>query len=122
MSVERTFNDNLTGLLRWQSALPELEQQPQQRLSRLDQHYLVSGLFIKVKYEDFTSATCETPSTRADNEVFANLLQSQWQRRPGAIRLLGIGLRLKDVLLSHQQDLFPEATLAALALQRAGRP
>ena len=121
VSVERTFDENLTGLPRWLAALPALETDLQARLARLDPHYLVSGLYIKVKYDDFSSASCETPGSQPDGDVFANLLRSQWQRRAGAIRLLGIGLRLKDALPARQQDLFPEEKRAALALQRAGR-
>ena len=75
-----------------------------------------------MRYDDFRSASCEAPGGVPDREVFENLLRSQWQRRPGAIRLLGIGLRLKDALPARQQDLFPEEKRAALALQRAGRP
>ncbi|MFN3714484.1 MAG: DNA polymerase IV [Alcanivoracaceae bacterium] len=122
VSVERTFDENLTTLPRWLAALPALEEDLTRRFARLDTHYLAHGLYIKVRYDDFTSATCETPGGQADHEVFENLIRSQWQRRQGAIRLLGIGLRLRDALPARQQDLFPEEKRAALALQRAGRP
>jgi DNA polymerase IV len=122
VSVERTFDENLPNLPRWLAALPGLEEDLGRRFARLDTHYLVHGLYIKVRYDDFSSATCETPGSVPDREVFENLMRSQWQRRPGAIRLLGIGLRLKDALPARQQDLFPEEKRAALALQRAGRP
>lgn len=121
VSVERTFEENLPALHHWLAVLPALEEALSRRLANLDNHYLVNGLYIKVRYDDFTSATCETPGGLADREVFENLIRSQWQRRPGAIRLLGIGLRLKDALPARQQDLFPEEKRAALALQRAGR-
>lgn len=122
VSVERTFDENLNNLPRWLGALAALEEDLGRRLARLDAHYLVHGLYIKVRYDDFSSASCEAPGGVPDREVFENLLRSQWQRRPGAIRLLGIGLRLKDALPARQQDLFPEEKRAALALQRAGRP
>jgi DNA polymerase-4 len=122
VSVERTFDENLNNLPRWLGALAGLEEDLGRRLARLDAHYLVHGLYIKVRYDDFTAASCEAPGAVPDREVFENLLRSQWQRRPGAIRLLGIGLRLKDALPARQQDLFPEEKRAALALQRAGRP
>lgn len=121
VSVERTFNENLPTLPQWLSALPSLEEDLVRRLSRLDNHYLVHGLYIKVRYDDFSSATCEIPGGMLDREVFENLIRSQWQRRPGAIRLLGIGLRLRDALPNRQQDLFPEEKRAALALQRTNR-
>ena len=122
VSVERTFNENLPTLPQWLAALAALEEGLARRFARLDNHYLVNGLYIKVRYDDFSSATCEIPGGAAEREVFENLIRSQWQRRPGAIRLLGIGLRLRDALPSHQQDLFPEEKRVALALQRAGRP
>ncbi len=122
VSVERTFDENLNNLPRWLGALAGLEEDLDRRLARLDAHYQVHGLYIKVRYDDFTSASCEAPGSLPDREVFENLLRSQWQRRAGAIRLLGIGLRLRDALPARQQDLFPEEKRAALALQRAGRP
>jgi DNA polymerase IV len=121
ISVERTFEHNLNTLSRWLDALPDLEAELGRRLARLDTHYLIHGLYIKVRYDDFSSATCEAPGAQPDREVFENLIGSQWQRRPGAIRLLGIGLRLRDALPAYQQDLFPEERRIALALQRAGR-
>lgn len=77
VSVERTFDENLYNLPRWLNALAGLEEDLGRRLARLDAHYLVHGLYIKVRYDDFTSASCEAPGAAPDREVFENLFPEE---------------------------------------------
>ncbi|PKM22328.1 MAG: DNA polymerase IV [Gammaproteobacteria bacterium HGW-Gammaproteobacteria-14] len=118
VSVERTFSENRLSAPQWQAALPELMESLQQRMQRLDSHYLIHGLLIKVRYSDFTSATRETAATLLDEGVFRKLLTEQWEKRGDPVRLIGIGVRLKDTAAPRQGDLFGEEKLHALALQR----
>ncbi len=119
VSVERTFDQDLMQLEHWLNALPPLLDKLRARVERLDQGYLGQALFAKVRYADFSISSCEAPAEKLDEEVFANLLRSLWQRQAGPIRLLGVGLRLKDAASPQQPDLFPEEHRQALALQRS---
>jgi len=119
VSVERTFDEDLPALGEWLAALPALLDKLRERVERLDQGYLGQALFVKVRYADFSISTCEAPAEKLDEDVFANLLRSIWRRQSGAIRLLGVGLRLRDAASPRQPDLFPEEHQQALALQRS---
>lgn len=114
VSAEHTFDRDLTRLEHWQAALPSLLEALAARASRLDSSYLVHALFVKVRYADFTTSTCEAPGSHLDEDVFANLLESLWKRRGQPARLLGVGMRLKDALHAAQPDLFPEERRRAL--------
>lgn len=118
VSVERTFSEDRSSATQWQDALPDLMEALQQRMRRLDPHYLVQGLLVKVRYADFTSATRETSANLLDEGVFRKLLNEQWEKRGEPVRLIGIGVRLKDTAAPRQGDLFSEEKLRALTLQR----
>jgi DNA polymerase-4 len=118
VSVENTFNTDLASLGQWQEKLPGLLESLNTRMQRLDSSYLASALFVKARFNDFTTATCETPADGIDEQVLGNLLESLWKRRPEPARLLGIGVRLRDAGNPAQADLFPEERLAALQRRR----
>ena len=114
VSVEQTFDQDLARVEDWQARLPDLLDSLLRRWQKLDHSYQAQGLFAKVRYTDFTISTCETPSDHIDEEVFRNLLGSLWQRRAEPVRLLGIGVRLRDLGSPRQADLFPEEKQRAL--------
>lgn len=119
VSVECTFDVDLPQLEQWLNALRPLLEKLRERVEKLDNAYLGQALFVKVRYADFSISSCEAPAEQLDEQVFANLLQSMWQRQALPIRLLGVGLRLKDATSPRQPDLFPEEHQQALALQRS---
>ena len=119
VSVEQTYDQDLPRIDHWLLALPALLDQLRTRMQRLDTSYLGQALFAKVRYDDFSTSTCEAPGDRLDEEVFANLLRSLWQRQARPVRLLGIGVRLRDADSPLQPDLFPEERERELALQRS---
>jgi DNA polymerase IV len=119
VSVERTFDQDLPRIEHWLNALPTLFEQLRTRMAKLDHGYMSQALFAKVRYNDFTASTCDAPGDIVDEEVFANLLRSLWQRQSKPIRLIGIGVRLRDADTPRQPDLFPEERQQALSLQRS---
>ncbi len=120
VSVEKTFDHDLPRLAHWQAALPDLMERLQRRLARLEHSYLVSGLTAKVRYSDFALATTDGAGHQPGEEAFAALFENLWERRAMPARLLGIGVRLRDMDAPEQPDLFPEERRQALALQRSG--
>ena len=118
ISVETTFANDLASWPAWQAALAPLLEDLAQRFRQLDPLYRVQGRFIKVRYQDFSTATRELAISDTAATDFAALLHSQWQARQGAIRLLGVGFRLSHAADQRQADLFPEEQLAALQSER----
>jgi DNA polymerase-4 len=121
VSVETTFAQDQHTLEDWLATLPELFADLERRFSRLDDSYTIASLVVKVKYQDFSQAGCQTGAKAASLEAFTKLVQQQWRKRPQPIRLLGLGLRLKDSLVPLQPDLFPEEKLYALQQQRRSK-
>lgn len=123
VSVETTFDEDKHTLDDWLGALPALLGDLQRRANRLDSSYGIAAIQAKVRYQDFTQAGCQHSQPQADIDSYRDLLCQLWQKRAAPIRLLGIGMRLKDEELALQPDLFPQEKQAALrqqALQRSG--
>lgn len=122
VSVERTFAENITRQ-------PELEAALERLLPILAKRYQgyesrqIRSLFAKVRFADFTSTTVETafarelfPAATDDSDpawlskgVFSPLVKEALSRGSLNIRLLGIGVRLKEPMGHGEQlSLFPE--------------
>ena len=118
MSVERTYDQDQPDLNAWLRELDGLLEKLKARFAKLDQHYLISGLTAKVKYQDFVSLSCDKAGNDLDPAHFEALLRQLWERRQGPARLIGIGARLRDLKAPQQPDLFPEEREKALRQQR----
>lgn len=114
-SVERTFSEDLPSLEEWLQQLTELYMRLLERLEKLDERYEISGASIKVKFSDFSTMTQERTSQSARISEFRHLLQQCWDKRAEPIRLLGIGVKLRDL----RAELGPEQL--PLPLRYSGR-
>jgi DNA polymerase-4 len=110
ISVEWTFTKDIQSNNAIQDAAKHL-------LKRLMYRWELAGqpkfhkLFVKIKTSDFKSHTKEqvTHQISLDTELFILMLQTLYQQNPGAIRLIGLGMRLDQNLIMGQLDLpFPE--------------
>ena len=119
VSVEKTFDHDLPSPDHWLEVLPDLLARLRERLARLDHHYSIGGISAKVRYNDFMLATADAPAEGLGEENFAALLSGLWERRQAPARLLGIGVRLRDLNAPEQPDLFPEEKRSALLSERA---
>ncbi|WP_078085658.1 DNA polymerase IV [Microbulbifer mangrovi] len=104
VSVEHTFTEDLKNLDDWQEQMTHLFGRLQERMEKLGDRYEISAAIIKVKYNDFTQSTQERSSRSARISEFKQLLQQSWDKRSDPIRLLGVGVKLKDL----RADLGPE--------------
>lgn len=118
VSVEETYHQDLTHFSDWLRELEALMPRLEQRLDRLDSHYLVQGLTVKVRYNDFRIVSADQTETALDKAVFEHLLRQLWERHSAPVRLLGIGARLRDLKSPQQPDLFPEERERALREKR----
>ena len=119
VSVEKTFDQDLATPEQWRLMLADLLARLRERLGRLDNSYSIAGLSAKVRYNDFMLSTGDSPAREISEENFMALLESLWERRQAPARLLGIGVRLRDMNAPEQPDLFPDERLAALASERS---
>ena len=105
ISVETTFARDLPDLASCREALAPLCARLEERLARHGRPPL-SGLVIKVRFDDFSLTTLESRGLAPGPEAFTRLLEQAWERGRRPVRLLGVGARLR-----------PEAERRQLALE-----
>jgi DNA polymerase-4 len=109
LSVETTFPVNLNSLDTCQQQLPALLEELRKRLSRVDSDYTVAGVSVKIKFEDFTVTTVERSATAPELTALMELCEIGFQRGARPVRLLGAGVRFRDLqgaCSPEQLDLF----------------
>ena len=67
------------------------------RLRRVSHEYLVTKLFVKLKFADFQSTTVECAARQPEPARMAELLGTALARSSLPVRLLGIGVRFVDL-------------------------
>lgn len=115
LSVEHTYDQDLHSFEQIKAAVPELLASLNRRLAkRVDDDYLVNKYVVKVKFNDFVQTTYETrldqlERSAGSEQAYLELLNVAYHRRDKPVRLLGLGVGLKDMKDSEelvQMDLF----------------
>ncbi len=109
LSVEHTYNEDLPDLESCYRQLPTLMEELQRRLQKLDDSYEVVGAVVKVKFDDFVQTTVEHRSLSVDQPIYRMLMKQGYERAKRPVRLLGVGVRLKDLKFDarfQQMNLF----------------
>jgi DNA polymerase-4 len=96
LSVEHTFEQDLSLLEYCLRQLPDLLSQLSIRLSACDDDYVVVKIFIKMKFSDFTSTTVESMGAGLLLREFEGLCRTAYARKVMPVRLLGVGVRFVD--------------------------
>ena len=98
LSVEHTYPEDLPDVERCMVKLPELLVELKGRLRRVDDSYLITKQFVKIKYNDFSTTTLERSSDKTLSlESFQVLLAEAFPRGDRPVRLLGLGVRFVDL-------------------------
>ena len=107
ISVESTYSSDLISVDECLAKLPELLKSLNQRISKKRSHGLIRKLHVKMKFSDFQSTTVERNSPCTDLPLLEKLMREGWERNSNDVRLIGIGVRLKEVnsILSEMQQL-----------------
>ncbi|WP_076496034.1 DNA polymerase IV [Neptunomonas antarctica] len=120
ISVEHTFAADLLSLDECLSHIPELYRELQQRFSRYQDERSIQGLFVKLKFSDFTQTTIEHRTMDHNVLFFSDLMTRGYKRGNKPVRLLGLGFRLKDLPLTEpllQGPFLPGPLLQGAMLQ-----
>lgn len=108
VSVENTYDNDLPDLASCLEKIPELLNSLNERISRMDSSYKPDKPFVKVKFHDFSQTTLEQAGAGRDLESYRQLLSQAFARGAKPVRLLGVGVRLRDLRGAHEQlELFP---------------
>lgn len=103
LSVEHTYPKDLPDVESCIAKLPELLVELKGRLRRVDDSYLVTKQFIKIKFDDFSTTTLERTSEKGlPLDSFQRLCEEAFPRGDRPVRLLGLGVRFIDLNADRQ--------------------
>ncbi|RJG07555.1 DNA polymerase IV [Noviherbaspirillum cavernae] len=96
VSVEETYVHDIPDLDGCLQQLPDLLQSLVARVRRAGAERHVRGLFVKLRFANFRQTTVECVGTALDAPQFARLLETGYERGRRPVRLLGVGIRVKE--------------------------
>ncbi len=103
ISVEETYSKDLATSALCIAALPELLMRLEARIQRAGEISRVHSLVVKLKFNDFQQTTVERVSNKINLDILQQLIQEGFSRKCMPVRLLGIGIKLR------QEELLPES-------------
>lgn len=106
ISVEETYPNDVPNLAACRQQLPQLLGKLQERVRRSQAERAANKLFLKIRFADFSRTTVECGGSIAQPALFAQLLETGFQRGQKPVRLLGVGVRLAADKLDAQLELF----------------
>jgi DNA polymerase-4 len=105
LSVEHTFVKDLINIDYGSADLQNLFNELVRRYEKAQ--VIARGLFVKVKFADFTITTVEDGTiSRLEIASFLKLLKKAQSRNNKAIRLVGMGIRIQTANRPEQLELF----------------
>jgi len=104
ISVEHTFPEDLPSLDTCISTLPTLLEKLEERIHKSKKKVTIGKQFVKIKFNDFVSTTVEQSATSLDLNGFKRLCQTGFERGNKPVRLLGLGVRMKEAPLYSQLE------------------
>lgn len=107
LSVEHTYPEDLTAIEDCLEEIPSLYQELKLRLEKSSRKNEVSGIFIKLKFADFTTTTAEQTSLKFSIKHLEPLMLKAFERNPKNVRLIGMGVRFRTEHQSNQLDFWP---------------
>ncbi|CAN5668592.1 DNA polymerase IV [soil metagenome] len=93
LSNEETFSTDLHTLEDCEEKLPELVEELTGELARKASERVITKIFVKLKFSDFTRTTVERAGLTPILADFRALLQEGFARTGKPVRLLGVGVR-----------------------------
>ncbi len=103
LSVENTYATDLPDLDSCLAKLPQLLVEMKGRLRRVDDSYLVTKQFVKIKFSDFSTTTIERSSEKSLSlDSYRELCKEAFSRGKQPVRLLGLGVRFIDLNTDQQ--------------------
>lgn len=105
ISVEYTYDHDLPSLEHCLAELPRLQDKLRKRIASAKQDIAIAKLFVKLKFNDFISTTVEQSAQELDMHLFEQLCLTGFSRGNKPVRLLGLGIRVRQALDFYQLPL-----------------
>ena len=95
LSVENTYDHDLPNLEACLDKLPQLHAQLLVRLGKVENDYLISKKYLKLKFNNFVTTTIESMSNNTEPNDYMALCKDAFTRGDRPVRLIGIGVKLE---------------------------
>lgn len=99
ISVETTFSEDISEVITLSTHLEKLKTSLDERIKNANAEKKVFKVFVKLKFNDFSQTTMESPlpndSFALSLSSFQRLINAAWQRKKLPVRLVGLGVRLR---------------------------
>jgi DNA polymerase-4 len=105
ISVEETYLNDLPNVDACLAALPELVTRLKARIQRAGEITGIHTLFVKLKFNDFQQTTVEQVVQHIDFPILYRLIQEGYLRKRLPVRLLGVGIKLKQEVVYEMRQL-----------------
>lgn len=106
ISVEETYTNDLPDLAACMAALPGLVATLQKRIARAGVTTGMHKVFVKIRFANFRHTTAECLATQLHTGTLHQLMDVAFHRGNLPVRLLGIGIRLRQDNAHTQGELF----------------
>jgi DNA polymerase-4 len=103
LSTEETFSIDLTSLAQCEEKLEELYQELMAELAQKEGTRAISGIFVKLKFHDFSRTTADRAGLDPSLPSFRLLLAEAFSRAEKNVRLIGVGVRFADSVPADAQ-------------------
>lgn len=97
LSVEETYPHDLANIYICLQQIPKLIEKLSERLERANSMDKIHKLFVKVKFLDFSQTTAEHLGSNIHLHSYEELLKEGFSRGNKPVRLLGLGVRFKEI-------------------------
>lgn len=102
-SNEQTFATNLVTFQQCEEKLAELFQELAADLEQKEPTRQIRGIFVKLKFADFTHTTIDRAGLTPTLANYRQLLAQGFDRATQSIRLMGVGVRFREAAHSEEQ-------------------
>jgi DNA polymerase-4 len=103
LSNEETFSSDLETLADCEEKLPELFEELMADLDQKEAKRVVTKIFVKLKFHDFTRTTVERAGLPPTLDQFQLLLGEAFNRTEKNVRLIGLGVRFASADVPETQ-------------------
>lgn len=97
LSNEETFSINLETLEQCEERLEELFEELAAELAQKEPTRTIRGIFVKLKFADFTRTTADRAGLQPTLDDYRVLLGEAFARTAKQVRLMGVGVRFADL-------------------------
>jgi DNA polymerase-4 len=97
LSNEETFSTDLETLAECEEKLPELFEELMADLDQKEASRIITKIFVKMKFDDFTRTTVERAGLTPSLDQFRSLLDEAFARTGKTVRLIGLGVRFASI-------------------------